>query len=266
MNRVSHGELAVMDRRLAIIAAFPLFLFGLLIGGITIFLLTIGGPSQIRSLGVDFLWHNLAVAVSGISLVVLVYAAVNALRERLAVWSYTWISAVMVGLVIGLNLVLDDRVFAFSKVVDITVLSLVFLLCSVIFYHVASKGWQHTALMSIGLCGMLGLSLAFWGVAGTFQSNMGLFSVLLGLLETTLVYVFLRSRSNAVRILSITGLGILNIGVAWILEASFRSSDPSRVVGQFWSLAALLTGLLLGGTLSGIVGQFIRRRIWHMEG
>lgn len=73
-----------MDRRLAILAAPPLFLFGLLIAGITVFLMVIGGPSQI---GVDFSWHNLAIAVSAISLFAMVWAALAAIRNRLAFWS-----------------------------------------------------------------------------------------------------------------------------------------------------------------------------------
>ncbi|MDY7078210.1 MAG: hypothetical protein SXV54_14945 [Chloroflexota bacterium] len=260
MNVESHRKLTEIDQRLAIVAALPLFLFGLLIAGIAAFLLIIGGPSQIMRLGVDLLWHNLAIAVSAISLLILVYAAVAAIKNRLAIWSYNWIGAVIVGLVVALNLVLDDRVLAFSKAVDITIVTLVLLSCLVIFYCVALKGWQHTGLISAGFCGMLGLSLIFWGVAGTSQSHIGLFSALLGLIEAILVYVFLRSRSKTVCILSIIGVGIVNIAVSWIIEAIFRSSNPSRDIDQFWFLAALLTGLLLGGTLSGMAGQFVRRR------
>ena len=73
MNIESHRKLTGEHRRLAIIASLPLFLFGLLIAGIRVFLLIIGGPSQIGSLEADFLWHNLAIAISVISLLVLVY-------------------------------------------------------------------------------------------------------------------------------------------------------------------------------------------------
>jgi hypothetical protein len=254
-----------MDRRLAIIAALPMFLFGLLIAGITIFLMVIGGPSKIGSLGEGAFWHNLAIAVSVVCLVVLVYAAGMTIKNRLAMWSYTWISAIIVGLVVALNLVLDDRVFAFSKVVDITVVTLVFLSFSVIVCHIALKGWRHTGLMSIGLCGVLGLSLVFWGVAGTSRSHIGLFSALLGLAEAILVYAFLCSRSDAVRILSIAGLGCVNVAVSWTIEAGFRSANASRDISQFWLLAALLTGLLLVGTLSGVVGQSVRRRLGRVS-
>ena len=88
------------------------FLFGLLIAGITGFLMVIGGPSQI---GVDSPWHNLAIPVSVISLFALVWTALATARNRLALWSYTWVGTFVVGLDVSVNLVLDDRVFAFSK-------------------------------------------------------------------------------------------------------------------------------------------------------
>ena len=144
------------DRASAILAALPLFLFGLLIAGITVFLMVIGGPSQI---GADFPWHNLAIAVSVISLFALIYAAIAAIRNRLALWSYTWVGATVVGLVVSLNLVLDDRVFAFSKGVDIAIIVVVLLSCLVVFCRVALVGWQHTGLFSIGLCGVRAIRL-----------------------------------------------------------------------------------------------------------
>ena len=90
---------------------------------------------------------------------------------------------------------------------------------------------------------------------------MGLLSGLLGLVEAILVYAFLRSRSNAVRVLIVIGLGCANVAVSWIIEAVFRATVPSRPMSQFWLLAALLTGLLLGGTLAGVAGRLVRRKL-----
>ena len=262
MNTKSIDRLAEIDRRAAIIIALPLSLFGLLVAGIAGFLLIIGGPSQVANLKSDFPWHNLAIAVSMISLLALLYAAISAIRNRLAVWSYTWSGALMVGLVVSLNLVLDDRFFAFSKLIDFTIVMLVLLSYLVIIGYVFLQGWQHTGLLSIGICGMLGLALVFFGISGSgpFHPSLGLLSLVLGLIEACIVYVYLCNRSTVVRVLLVIAIGCLNIGIAWIIESIFRSSDSSRDISQFLILAALLTGLLFGGTISGVFGHLVQRK------
>jgi hypothetical protein len=51
------------------------------------------------------------------------------------------------------------------------------------------------------------------------------------------------------------------VGIAWLVESTFRAAYPERELGQFWMLAALLTLLLLGGTLLGVPGRFLTARI-----
>lgn len=246
------------DRRRAFAAALPLLLFGLVVAAITFFLLTIGGPSQIVNLARAPLWHNLALVVGAITLVALILVAVVAILRRLPVWSYTWIGAGLTGLLIVLNLVTEDRGFIISPVVDITVLVLFLLSALVTFGTAASRGWQHTGLFSIGVCATLGSSVCFFGVAGPAQFSLGLLAALLGGAEALLVYAYVR-RSNAVQIAALISVGAANVGVSWIVEWVFRSSNPSRDISQFWYLVVLLTALLFGGTLVGLPGQFMRR-------
>jgi hypothetical protein len=66
-----------------------LFLSGLLVAAITLFLLAIGGPSQIVYLAGESLWHNLALVIGAMALAALVAAAAVAIMHRLPVWSYT---------------------------------------------------------------------------------------------------------------------------------------------------------------------------------
>jgi len=54
-------------------------------------------------------------------------------------------------------------------------------------------------------------------------------------------------------------VGAANVGIAWTVEWAFRSAHPDRGIGPFWSLVALLTALLVGGTPTGIPGAFLRR-------
>lgn len=262
MNIEIQNNLPNIDRKAAIIAALPLFIFGLLITCITIFLKIIGGPSQIKSLKVDYLWHNLAIVISLIALSVLLYVAICAIRNRLVIWSYTWLGSILVGLIVSLNLVIDDRAFAFSKIIDTSLVLLILFFCLIIFFKIVLNSWHHTGLLSIGLCGTLGLSLTFFSVAGSgpFHASIGLSSSVIGLIEALIVYKFLLIKSKKVRVFLITGVGILNIGIAWIVELILRSSTPARDITQFIMLAALLTILLVGGTLSGSIAQLIRQK------
>jgi hypothetical protein len=50
-------------RHHALLAATPLFLFGILVGGITLFLLAMGGPSQAASVVRGSFRHNLALVI-----------------------------------------------------------------------------------------------------------------------------------------------------------------------------------------------------------
>jgi len=71
-------SLNIVHRHHALAAAMPFFLFGLCVAAITLFLLAIGGPSQIVSLVGGLWWHNLALVIGGITLTALVVAAVAA--------------------------------------------------------------------------------------------------------------------------------------------------------------------------------------------
>lgn len=261
-NKSTQHDLTNIDQKIAIITALPLFLFGLMITCITIFLIIIGGPSQMRSLKVDYLWHNFAITVSLIALCILIYIAISALRNRLSIWSYTWLGSIFAGMIVSLNLVLDDRAFAFSKFLDFGIVLLILLLCLIILFRIMLNGWFYTALLSMGLCGTLGLSLTFFSVAGSgpFHASAGLLSAVLGLVEALIVYLFLQNKSNKIRIILIVCIGMINIGIVWIVESIFRLSMPSRDVTQFIMLAAFLSGILLIGAVSGHVGSFIQRR------
>jgi hypothetical protein len=236
----------------------PLFLFGLCVAAIALFLFTIGGPSEIVSLARGPVWHYGALVVGLAALAALVTVAGSALRGRLPAWSYTWIGAMLAGTLIALNLVVEDRAFVLAPAVDVALLVLLALATLITYGSAASRGWPHSGLYTVGVCGTLGLALCFFGVAGPFQTYLGGLAALLGILEAALVYAYLHG-SNAVRVLCLAGVGVANVGIAWTVEWVFRSAHPDRGIEPFWSLAALLTALLVGGTLAGIPGAFLRR-------
>jgi hypothetical protein len=235
-------------------------LFGLIVAAIAVLLVRIGGPSEITALARGPVWHYGALVVGLIALAALVGAAVFALRGRLPAWSYPWIGAGLTGLLIALNLVVEDRDFVLAPALDVFLLVLLVLSATITFGTAAARGWPHSGLYTIGLVATLGLALCFFGVAGPFCVYLGALAAGLGGLEASLVYLYLRG-SNAARIAALVGVGAANTLVAWIVESIFRSAHPERGLGQFWSLAALLGALLVGGTLSGIVGSALRARL-----
>ncbi len=254
-----HENWSITHRHHVNAAAMPLLIFGMCVAAITLFVLVVGGPSQIEKVLARPQWHILAIVVAMLVLVVLITAAVFATKGRLPCWSYTWIGSCMAGMLIALNLVIEDRDFVISPSIDITFLAL-FLLSGLITYGVAAlRGWVHTGLFTIGFMGPLGLSLCFFGIAGPFYPNLGLLAVLLGGIESLLVYVYIR-HSKIARLATLFCVGIINAGVAWIVEWLFRQSNPGREIGQFWSLLVLLTLLMVGGTLLGLPGKVIGQR------
>lgn len=104
------------------------------------------------------------------------------------------------------------------------------------------------------------LALLFFQVFNPILSYLCLASILFGFIAAILVYIFLRSHSDTVRIIVIISLACVNIGISWTIEAITRFYHPSRSINEFWNLAMFLTGILLVGTFSGIPGQFIKRK------
>ena len=255
---IGQSNWSTLDNRSALVAVLPTFLFGLLVSAITVFLLIIGGPSQITNLAEAVHWHNVALVVGAVALTILVYAGIVAFRGHLSVWSYTWIGAGFTGLLIVMFLVAEDRAFVITPTMDIIVLAISFISGLIVYLTAAVRGWEHTGLLSIGFCATLGLSLCFLGVAGPFQIQLGLIAFIMGLILSLLVYFYTRL-SNKTRIAVLVSVGVANAGIAWMVEDGFRSSNPSRGMDQYWNLLFIITVLLVVGTLGGHIGPRLRQ-------
>jgi hypothetical protein len=250
----------LMLARQAIVAALPALLYGLCVAAIAVLLLSIGGPSQIVNLGRGPVWHYGALVVGLVALVALVAAAAGALLGYLPAWSYPWLGALIMGALIALNLVVEDRAYVLAPAIDVSLLALLALSILITFGAAALRGWPHSGLYTMGACGALGLSLLFFGVAGPFQAYLGGLAALVGAAEALSIYVYARG-SSAARVVCLAGVAVVNVAIAWLVEDAFRAAHPDRGVGPFWSLAALLTALLIGGTLAGSLASRIRRSL-----
>ena len=241
-------------------AAAPPALYGLCIGAITLLLIAVAGPSGITRLAAGFYWHYGAVLVAGLAIVVLAAAAVAAVRRRLPVWSYTWVAALAAGVLIALNLVIEDRAVVLTPAVDVGALVIFGVAGVLTFGTTLARGWRHSGLYSLGISATLGLSLCFFGVAGLFDPGLGALAVLAGLAQAGLVYAYVIGGDGS-RLATLVGAAIVSAALAWRVEALFRVVYPARDMSQFWLLVGLLIMPLILGPLFGSAATTVRTRL-----
>ena len=79
LARETGGTEGLIPGRQALAAALPVLLYGLCVAAIAVFLLSIGGPSQIIRLARGPVWHYGALVIGLLALAALVAAAAIAL-------------------------------------------------------------------------------------------------------------------------------------------------------------------------------------------
>jgi hypothetical protein len=240
-------------------AALPPVLVGLGIATVTASLLAFGRPPHVLGARWPGVPHTFALVAGLVFLAVLVLGAALAATHRLPLWVYPWMGADVVGLVVALNLVIEDREFAYSPVADVVVLLLFFVAGAAVLVHATWQGWRPAGLLSAGLCATLGLSFCFWVGASPASPELGLIAGPLGLVVGALLYVYARA-SRAVAIAALAAIALVNGGIAWAVELAFRASalsaPPTSMLG---ALLLFSTGPLLVGPLLGMLAGRLRR-------
>jgi hypothetical protein len=66
--------------------------------------------------------------------------------------------------------------------------------------------------------------------------------------------------SKTTRVPVLVFVGVVNAGIAWIVEDAFQSTNPSRGMDQCWNLVFILTVILIGGMIGGFyaIPAFLR--------
>ncbi|MDY6877379.1 MAG: hypothetical protein SWK90_14405 [Chloroflexota bacterium] len=257
------GKWRIDNPRQALVAALPPLLFSL---GIALSWQVIGVPWHTAPP-----WRLITGVVVGLApAAVIAIGGLIALVRRLPDWGYVWVGAAMMGLVLLLKVLAEERaevgVFLISPVADIIVMLVILLAGLVVLSVAALRGWPHAGLMSIGLAATLGLSLfQMVAVPPFYRLDVALLSVPLGLLVAALTYVYARGADLA-RIAVLVGVELVNVGIAWAADRVWHDwllarGQPSPLL----PLLVLLTGALLAGPLLGLLGRPLRgvlRRAW----
>ncbi len=254
------------SQRQALVVALPPLVFGLGITAMFLVIvpldrLVIGGaspPIHVTGLSLRF---AIGLAVGLIMVTVLAVGGLVAAVRRLPGWGYTWVGADLMGLLLVLMVIGDDREFLISPAADIALLALFLLAGLAALTAAALRGWQQAGLVSIGLATTVGLSLCFFVTAGPFNRfDLALLAGPLGLLVAALTYAY-ACGADSTRIAVLVSMGLLNAALLWMAEQQvwqpwyLSHGEP----GHFWPWLAVLTALLLIGPMLSLVGRPLHR-------
>ncbi len=245
--------------RLMLIASLPPLLFGL---GLTVTNLIsmrievdLGNPIFILGLGATLL-----------PAVFIGIVALYALTKRIPPWSLSWVGFGFMGFALFLNMLGEEQAevgkYLLSEVGDLLLLILLMLIGLGFLIAIGSRGWRQAGLFSLGLAGMLGITVFTSIVAGPFlRHDIAQYAVVVGLLMSTLIYVYMRG-TDPVRFGVIAGAGCLNLTLAGIANSVWNASPfmegkPSPIL----PMLVFLTAMLISGPVMAVLIRPIKKNL-----
>ena len=240
-------------------AALPPILFGL---GITLAPIIAGGK-----------WNEIprwrlyvSVVVMASPMAVIAVGGFIALFKRIPDWGYTWLGVSMIGAMLllkGIAEELDDvGKYIISQVGDFVLGGMIALGILIVLVIVAIRGWQQAGLVSMGMASVLGLSLMQSVSSPPMnRQDLSMLSLPLGILAALLIYLYVTKKTN-LKILSLTGMGLLNLALIWVAHTAWLPWVSSRgTTTPVLPLTILFSGALLAGPVLGLLGIPIRRKM-----
>jgi hypothetical protein len=259
MSDESHpGNPLSNEKRLATMAALPLLLISLGIAGAS---LVSGGPFY--TISITRFMVSLAILLVPVAAIAII--GLYALYRRMPDWGLTWVGAGYMGFLLLIKTASEELAdfgrFITTQTGDVILVSLVLLAGLVLVSVAALRGWQRAGLLSIGLAGMLGLSLFLSVTSAPFyRHDIALMAAPVGLLFAALTYLYIRHPGHS-RIIVIAFIGLANLGMTYAINSVWQSWVPMQnKPSPLWPLMILLTAALLSGPMLGIFIQPIRRR------
>ncbi|HEY59578.1 MAG TPA: hypothetical protein G4N92_02660 [Anaerolineae bacterium] len=214
--------------------------------------LIIGGP-----------WYTVSRERIILSLIVgLIPAGVLALGGSCALikgipnWSYTWIGTDLMGVVLAIQALAEDRSYLLSPTADYIVIGLIMLAGLLLVGIPALRGWQQAGLVSIGLSTILSISNLHLVAVGPFHRyELAYLAGPLGLLIAVLLYFYVCGKGPAC-IGILLGIGTLNLGIATLANQVWQPwlsahGKPSPLL----PLMIFSTLLLCVGPIAGVIGK-----------
>jgi hypothetical protein len=262
MSEVESNPGWVIDgRRAKILAALPPLLLGL---GIMLVALIMDGPYyQVPR------WRfNLAVGIGLLPIAALAAGGLHALLRRLPDWGYTWVGANLMGMLLLLMGLGEDRPYLLSPAADIAVVVIILLAASIILIFAAYRGLPQASAISLGLSSTLGLSLPFAAMAAPFNRfDLALLAGPAGLLLSGLLYIF-HAGSARNRSLSLLGVAASNFPLLWTANTAWRSWYQAQEKSPWpllTTLLLILLGMLLVGPTLGLIMRPIRNTLGQIH-
>ena len=238
-----------------IIAALPPLVYG---AGIALGALILGGsryfdasPRVLAGLGMWLL-----------TVLVLVAGGVIAIGRGMPPWGYTWAGSGLMGLFHIVVTLADDKEYLISPVAD-GVVAGAFVVAGLALVGVAAwRGVRQAGLFSLGFTGTMGLSFFFWILAApASRFDLVVWSVPASLLVAALSYGF-ASGGRLVSAGSLVGVWAMNLGLLIMSQRVW--ADWRQTHGypdNFWQLLVILSVLLLGGPIAGMLVQRLRGKL-----
>ena len=165
------------------------------------------------------------------------------------------------GLIAFVKMLAEDRADfglpLLSPVLDIVLAILLLIGITALTIVTAWRGWRQAGLTSLGFATITGMSSFSMATAAPFNRyDLALLAVPVGLVMSLLTYLYVR-KGDTGRIIAITGYGVMNATI-FLVIASIWDLPPERP-SPIIPFLVVLTGALLVGPITGLVGRPVRR-------
>jgi len=246
-------------KRLRIIAALPLLLFGF---GISATSLTRGGP-----------WYSVpkwrltfSIVIGLLPMIALAIVGIIALIRRIPDWGLTWVGSAFMGFLIFVKTLAEELAEVgqriISEPVEIGIVLLLFFAGMALLVFVGMRGWERGGLLSIGFSVTFSLTF-FWAVTAApfYRHDLAIWTGPFSLLLAALTYLYTQT-SNSSRLIILFGIGIINI--VGLLTANTIWQDWSQSQGR--SLSAIpfvifMLMFLVCGPIMGLITKPIEKTL-----
>jgi hypothetical protein len=254
-----HGDLNLSSTRQRILAALPLFLFGL---GISLTSLAYDGP-----------WYSVptwqlifSIAIGLLPMAVIATVGVVALFRRIPDWGLTWVGSAFMGIVIFVKTLAEELADVGQRIIsapfEIGIVILLFLAGVALLVIIGIRGWQRGGLLSIGFSVTFALSLLWALMAAPFYlDELAVWAGPISLLLAGMTYVYANT-TQLIRFIILVGIGITNLASILLVNTVWNDRFPTTG-GSFSPVAFILFMLafLICGPIMGLITEPIQKTL-----
>ena len=260
-DRKKEQSWTIDERRRAVLASLPPLVMGLGVAAAS----TINGRSWFDLTT----WQQaLLIFFALLPTAILGAGGLVALVRSIPDWGYAWAGGTLVGAVVLLKIVAEERAEVGASIVspgvDVGIALALVLAGGVVLLIAALRGWAQAGLTSIGFVSTFGITTFSLVRAAPFhRTDLVLLAAPVGLLQALLTYAYVRGeRAEPARWLYIVSVWLLNAAPMLLAHRVWRPwlaerGQPSPVI----PLLVIVTILAWAGPAAGLLGKPIRRSL-----